>query len=130
MYPPSKNTHNSFHRHHTNWHEAAVCTIRITLRDYEHLLVIRRLAETNIPHSIARIFRSYNLFEINTSEVSYYLNVSILPAVPPISLPYSIWHKLHPIPCDSPVDNPHIPQVFLADPEAPERPDTVYNPEL
>lgn len=66
----------------TNWHEAAVCAIQIDLRDYAHmleyhpeytlsnnnnridLLVIRKLLNEPIPKSIARIFKSYNLFEI------------------------------------------------------------------
>ncbi len=72
----------------TNWHEAAVCAIQITLRDYAHLLeyypeyalgknknalqnafridllVIRKLSEEAITHSIGKIFKSHNLFEI------------------------------------------------------------------
>lgn len=68
--------------HRTNWHEAAVCAIQIDLRDYAHmleyhpeytlsnnnnridLLIIRKLLDEPIPKSIARIFKSYNLFEI------------------------------------------------------------------
>ena len=70
------------HRHRVNWHEAAVCAIEIELRDYADmlqflteyilgrnsyridLLVIRKLFDCIIPKNIARIFRSYNIFEL------------------------------------------------------------------
>jgi len=69
-------------RRHVNWHEAAVCAIQIELRNYTHmleflpeyirgknshridLLIVKKLSEQVIPKNIARIFRSYNLFEI------------------------------------------------------------------
>ena len=65
-----------------NWHEAAVCALRIDLRDYDDLLeymteyvlgkngfridllVIKKLSDWVIPKDIARLFRSFNLFEI------------------------------------------------------------------
>lgn len=64
-----------------NWHEAAACAIEIELRDYADilqflkeyvlgrnsyridLLVIRKLSGQAISKNIARIFRTYNLFE-------------------------------------------------------------------
>ena len=69
-------------KHRTNWHEAAVCAVQIELRDYADLLdfqpeytlgknkyridmlIIKKLITQPIPKNIARIFRSYNLFEI------------------------------------------------------------------
>ena len=69
-------------KHHVNWHEAASCAIQIELRDYAHLLefqseyilgknnyridllVIKKLFEQTIPKNIARIFSTFNLFEI------------------------------------------------------------------
>ena len=65
-----------------NWHEAASCAIRIELRDYSDileymeeyilgknsyridLLVIKKLTDQVIPKNIARIFGTFNLFEI------------------------------------------------------------------
>ena len=65
-----------------NWHEAASCAIQIELRDYSDileymeeyvlgknyyridLLVIKKLTNQRIPKNIARIFKSFNLFEI------------------------------------------------------------------
>ena len=70
------------HRHRVNWHEAAACAIEIELRDYADmlqflteyilgrnsyridLLVIRKLSDCAIPKNIARIFRTYNIFEL------------------------------------------------------------------
>lgn len=69
-------------RRRVNWHEAAACAIEIELRDYADLLqffteyilgknsyridllVIRKLSAFVIPKNIARIFRTYNLFEL------------------------------------------------------------------
>lgn len=69
-------------RHKTNWHEAACCAVQIELRDYadmlefktEHvigqnkyridLLVIKKIREQVIPKNIARLFKSFNLFEV------------------------------------------------------------------
>lgn len=69
-------------KHNTNWHEAAVCAVQIELRDYSHLLeylteyplgknsfridllLIKKLSEQPIPKNIAKIFRTFNLFEI------------------------------------------------------------------
>ena len=69
-------------RHRVNWHEAAVCAIEIELRDYAEMLqflseyilgknsyridflVIKKLSGQAIPKNIARIFKTYNLFEI------------------------------------------------------------------
>lgn len=69
------------HRHNVNWHEAAACAIKIELRDYVHLLqflseyilgknsyridllVVKKISEQTIPKNIARIFKTYNLFE-------------------------------------------------------------------
>lgn len=66
----------------TNWHTAAVCAVKITFRDYTQyleyhpeyrllngkcridLLVLCKPPDMTIPHSLARIFRPYNLFEI------------------------------------------------------------------
>lgn len=77
---------------HINWHEATVCAIQITLRDYAHLLeyypeyplgknayridllVVHKLSKMEIPHSIAKIFRSYNLFEIKGVHSSLTVN--------------------------------------------------------
>lgn len=105
----------------TNWHEAAVCAIQITLRDYAHLLeyypeyalgkgktslqnafridllVIRKLSEEAIPHSIAKIFKSHNLFEIKGVHSSvtvnaYYKTIgyaSLLIALNGSSAPYA-----------------------------------------
>ena len=65
-----------------NWHEAAVCALRIDLRDYDDLLeymteyvlgknglridllVIKKLTDQIISKDIARLFRTFNLFEI------------------------------------------------------------------
>ncbi|MBD5523018.1 MAG: hypothetical protein HDR04_01085 [Lachnospiraceae bacterium] len=70
------------HRHRVNWQEAAACAIEIELRDYADmlqflteyilgrnnyridLLVIRKLSDCAIPKNIARIFRTYNIFEL------------------------------------------------------------------
>lgn len=80
----SCNTQNSSpqSRHHVNWHEAAVCSLQIELRDYTalllflteyilgrnsyriDLLVIKKISGQEIPKNIARIFKRYNLFEI------------------------------------------------------------------
>jgi len=85
-------------RHHVNWHEAAVCAIQIELRNYAHmleflpeyvlgrnsnridLLIVKKLSEQAIPKNIARIFRSYNLFEIkgigsSTGTDAYYKTI-------------------------------------------------------
>lgn len=66
----------------TNWHTAAVCAVMITFREYSQhlkyhseyrllknmcridLLVICKAPDIAIPHCLARIFRSHNLFEI------------------------------------------------------------------
>ena len=66
----------------TNWHIAAVCAVKITFQDYSQcleyhseyrllngkcridLLVLCKPPDMKLPHSLARIFRSYNLFEI------------------------------------------------------------------
>lgn len=137
-----------FHKPRTNWHEAAVCAVQITLRDYEHLLeylteyklghnayridllVIRKLSETDIPHPIARIFRSHNLFEIkgirsSVNITAYYKTIayaSLLivekPKLPPhqrqdISLsflchriPKKLFHHLKKD-CKKSIANPH-----------------------
>lgn len=81
-HPNSSNA--SFHKHRTNWHEAAVCAIEIELRDYAELLqffpeyvldknsyridflVIKKLSEQPIPKNIAHIFKTCNLFEIKS----------------------------------------------------------------
>lgn len=65
-----------------NWHEAAVCAIQIELRDFADilefhkeyvlgknnyridLLVIKMLSDHLVPKNIARLFKTYNLFEI------------------------------------------------------------------
>ncbi|MDE7282017.1 MAG: hypothetical protein K2N85_00270 [Lachnospiraceae bacterium] len=66
-----------------NWHEAATCAIQIDLRDYSHmleflteyplgkrgsyridLLLIKKLSDQTIPKHIAKIFSTFNLFEI------------------------------------------------------------------
>ena len=75
-----KTTHSSSRR--VNWHEAAVCAVRIELRDFADflefrteyilgknnyridLLVIKMLSDRPIPKNIARLFTTYNLFEI------------------------------------------------------------------
>ncbi len=85
-------------RRHVNWHEAAVCAVQIELRNYAHileflpeyilgknshridLLIVRKLSEQVIPKNIARIFRSYNLFEIkgigsSTGTDAYYKTI-------------------------------------------------------
>ncbi len=77
-----KGTNNKPTKRHVNWHEAASCAIQIELRDYAHLLefqseyilgknnyridllVIKKLFEQTIPKNIARIFSTFNLFEI------------------------------------------------------------------
>ncbi|MCM1388335.1 MAG: hypothetical protein NC231_13485, partial [Bacillus sp. (in: Bacteria)] len=69
-------------KHNTNWHEAATCAIQIELQEYKHLLqfqseyvlgknnyridllIIKKLSGQIIPKNIARIFKTYNLFEI------------------------------------------------------------------
>ncbi len=73
---------NARYRRRVNWHEAAACAIEIELRDYVDmlqflteyilgrnsyridLLVIRKLSDCAIPKNIARIFRTYNVFEL------------------------------------------------------------------
>ena len=65
-----------------DWHEAASCALQIELKDYaQHLeyaaeyilgknnyridlLIVKKLSDIIIPKDIARIFRSFNLFEI------------------------------------------------------------------
>ena len=79
---PSSSTNSTVPKHYVNWHEAAVCAVQIELRDYADLLdfqpefilgknsyridllVIKKLSQQAIPKNIARIFTSYNLFEI------------------------------------------------------------------
>lgn len=84
--------------HRTNWHEAAVCAVQIELRDYAHLLefqseyflgrnnyridllVIRKLCEHPISKNFARIFSTYNIFEIkgigsSTGTDTYYKTI-------------------------------------------------------
>ena len=69
-------------RHRVNWHEAAVCAMQIELQDYSHLLsfypeyvlgqnsyridllIIQKLLDVPIPKNIAKIFKTYNIFEI------------------------------------------------------------------
>lgn len=83
---------------HVNWHEAAACAIEIEPRDYASLLqflteyilgknsyridllVIRKLSGQEIPKKIARIFRTYNLFEVkgihsSVSTATYYKTI-------------------------------------------------------
>lgn len=73
---------NNMKKIRTDWHTAAVCAIKITLREHAQylqyypeyqlsknayridLLVIRKTQDIAILHSLAHIFRSYNLFEI------------------------------------------------------------------
>ncbi|MBP3477046.1 MAG: hypothetical protein J6K48_12145 [Lachnospiraceae bacterium] len=85
-------------RHCVNWHEAAICALKIDLRDYNHflefqseyilgknsyridLLIIKKLNKQPIPKNIAHIFRTYNLFEIKgmgtfLSTDSYYKTI-------------------------------------------------------
>ncbi len=68
--------------YHVNWHEAAICAVQIELRDYANLLhfmteyvlgknsyridllVVHKVSGQQIPKNIARIFRTYNLFEV------------------------------------------------------------------
>lgn len=70
------------YKRNVNWHEAAVCAMQIELRDYSHLLdfypeyilgknnyridllIIHKLPDVPIPKNIARLFNTYNLFEI------------------------------------------------------------------
>lgn len=65
-----------------NWHEAASCALQIELRNYSDfleyiteyilgknsyqidMLVIKKLTNQVIPKNIARIFKTFNLFEI------------------------------------------------------------------
>lgn len=70
-------------KQHVNWHEAASCAIQIDLRDYSHmlefmteyplgkrgyyridLLLIKKLSDKTILKNIAKIFNTFNLFEI------------------------------------------------------------------
>lgn len=69
-------------KHKTNWHEAACCAVQIELRDYADilefkteyiigrnkyridLLVVKKISEQVILKNIARIFKSFNLFEV------------------------------------------------------------------
>ncbi len=91
--PSTASTHSKSQR--TNWHEAVSCAIQIELRDYDSqlefqseyilgknsyridLLVIKKLVQQPISKNIARIFNTYNLFEIkgygsSLSTDSYY----------------------------------------------------------
>ncbi|MBD5450628.1 MAG: hypothetical protein HDR28_10860 [Lachnospiraceae bacterium] len=79
---PSTTSATARHKHRVNWHEAAACAIEIELRDYADLLkflteyflgknsyridllVIRKLTDCAIVKNIARIFRTYNIFEL------------------------------------------------------------------
>ena len=88
----------NFLKRRVNWHEAASCAIRIELRDYEEILefqdeyvlgknnyridmlIIKKLTSESIPKNIARIFKSYNLFEFkgigsSISTDSYYKTI-------------------------------------------------------
>lgn len=81
-----------------NWHEAASCALQIELRDYSDLLeylteyilgknsyridllVVKKLTSQVIPKNIARIFKTFNLFEIkglgsSVSIDSYYKTI-------------------------------------------------------
>lgn len=81
-----------------NWHEAASCALRIELQNYSDLLeyiteyilgknsyridmlVIKKLTNQVIPKNIARIFKTFNLFEIkglgsSVSIDSYYKTI-------------------------------------------------------
>ena len=78
----AKPTRKHFRLPRVNWHEAAVCALQIDLRDYGDLLeymteyvlgknslridllIIKKLSDAAIPKDIARIFRTFNLFEI------------------------------------------------------------------
>ena len=69
-------------RHKVNWHESAACAVQIELRDYTDtlefkneyvlgknnyridMLIIKKLTKQPVSKNIARIFQSYNLFEI------------------------------------------------------------------
>ena len=86
------------YKRNVNWHEAAVCAMQIELRDYSHLLdfypeyilgknnyridliIIHKLPDVPIPKNIARLFNTYNLFEIKglgsilTSDAYYKTN--------------------------------------------------------
>lgn len=78
-----------------NWHEAAVCAVKIDLRDYAQyleyyseyvlgknnyrmdLLVVKKLSCEKFPKKIAHIFSTFNIFEIkgigsSTTPDSYY----------------------------------------------------------
>lgn len=86
------------YKRNVNWHEAAVCAMQIELRDYSHLLdfypeyilgknnyridllIIHKLPDVPIQKNIARLFNTYNLFEIKalgsslTSDAYYKTN--------------------------------------------------------
>ena len=80
--PAAKPTRKHFRLPRVNWHEAASCALQIELKDYAQyleyaaeyilgrnsyridLLIIKKLSDIIIPRDIARIFRSFNLFEI------------------------------------------------------------------
>ena len=69
-------------KHKTNWHEAAVCALKIDLRDYADLLnfqteyvigknyyrldlvIIKKLTERPILKTIAKNFKKFNIFEV------------------------------------------------------------------
>ena len=79
---PETSKKQSYKKKRVNWHEAARCAIQIDLRDYSHLLeflteyplgkghyridllLIKKLSDQPIPKSIAKIFKTFNLFEI------------------------------------------------------------------
>ena len=89
---PSQTTVHAHHRRNVNWHEAATCAIEIDLRDYTDLLeflseynlgknnyridilVIKKLSNQTISKNIARIFRTYNLFECKGIHSSLTIN--------------------------------------------------------
>ena len=94
----SSSTNTVQHRQRVNWHEAAACAVEIELRDYADrlqflseyilgknsyridMLIIKNLSRQAIPKNIARIFRTYNLFEVkgiqdSLSISSYYKTI-------------------------------------------------------
>ncbi len=79
---PKAGRKQSYKKKQINWHEAACCAIQIDLRDYIHLLeflteyplgngsyridllLIKKLSDQPIPKNFAKIFKTFNLFEI------------------------------------------------------------------
>lgn len=92
QHPAPSASGKSAHNTRVNWHKAAVCAIKIELRDYADILqflseyvlgknsyridflIIKKLSEQPVPKNFSLIFRKYNLFEFKGMHSSLTVN--------------------------------------------------------